>query len=89
LAPYFLISTHTEVTPLRMCVCVMLHTLGVVVMMASDTQKYFVLKVKKGLIDDGWFYNCRTKSTLSTLFPLYKHSLIFVFGEHFWFASFR
>lgn len=36
-----------------------LHTLGVVVMMAADTQKYFVLKVQRGLIEDGWFKRVR------------------------------
>ena len=33
----------------------MMHTLGCVTMMASDTQKYFQLKEKIKLIKDGWF----------------------------------
>ncbi len=38
---------------------VAMHTLGVVLMMASDTQKFFVLQLRRGLIDDGWFARIR------------------------------
>ena len=36
-------------------------------MMASDTQKYFVLKVQKGLISDGWFGICRNTNYLGEM----------------------
>jgi protein-S-isoprenylcysteine O-methyltransferase Ste14 len=40
-------------------VAIAVHTLGVVVMMAADTQKYFTLKYRRGLIDEGWFARVR------------------------------
>jgi hypothetical protein len=64
IAGYIVVAHRVEVSPALMCFCVMLHTLGVVIMMAADTQKYFVLKVKKGLIADGWFWNCRNPNYL-------------------------
>ena len=36
-------------------------------MMASDTQKHFVLKIKKGLIADGWFETCRNTNFLGEI----------------------
>mmetsp|Transcript_18024 Transcript_18024/g.25355 ORF Transcript_18024/g.25355 Transcript_18024/m.25355 type:complete len:96 (+) Transcript_18024:2-289(+) len=36
-------------------------------MMASDTQKYFTLKYKKGLISDGWFARCRNTNYLGEM----------------------
>ena len=48
-----------------MFVAIFTYVVGLVLMMASDTQKYFVLKLAKKhklgkiLIQDGWFGNCR------------------------------
>jgi protein-S-isoprenylcysteine O-methyltransferase Ste14 len=46
---------------------VSLHTLGIVIMMASDTQKHFVLKLRRGLIDDGWFAKVRHPNYLGEM----------------------
>ncbi len=46
---------------------VALHTLGVVLMMAADAQKYFTLKVKRGLITDGLFRRIRHPNYLGEM----------------------
>ena len=43
--PYSINSKRTDAGPARIALCVALHTVGCVIMMASDTQKFFVLKV--------------------------------------------
>ena len=58
-------SETLRITPERMFVAIFTYVIGLVLMMASDTQKYFVLKLAKEhklgkiLINDGWFGNCR------------------------------
>ena len=60
LIPYFLIANPpAPASPLLLGSAITLHTLGVVIMIASDAQKYFVLRVKKGLIDYGMFSRVR------------------------------
>ena len=53
------------ISPERMFIAIFVYVIGLVLMMASDTQKYFVLKMAKEykvgkiLIKDGWFRKCR------------------------------
>ena len=47
---FIIISQSIHVSPIRGCLCIYLHTIGVMLMMCADTQKYFTLKYKKGLI---------------------------------------
>lgn len=37
-----------------MALCILLYVVGIVLMMGSDGQKYFQLRERKGLIDDGF-----------------------------------
>lgn len=39
--------------------CIIIHTLGLTLMIGADAQKYFTLKVKRGLITDGFFSSIR------------------------------
>jgi steroid 5-alpha reductase family enzyme len=41
-------------SPERVCICVMMYNFGLVFMMGADGQKYFTLRVKKGLLNDGF-----------------------------------
>ena len=41
--------------PILLCLAICLHTLGLVIMFAADTQKYYTLKYRKGLITEGMF----------------------------------
>ena len=66
-AAYILISSSTYVSPLRLCTAVMIYAFGLVLMMGADTQKFFVLKVKKGLISNGWFRYCRNPNYLGEI----------------------
>ena len=43
-----------EVSPERLCVCIMMYVFGIVLMMGTDGQKYFTLREKKKLLNDGW-----------------------------------
>eukprot|EP01029_Cantina_marsupialis_P029218 TRINITY_DN779960_c0_g1_i1.p1 TRINITY_DN779960_c0_g1~~TRINITY_DN779960_c0_g1_i1.p1 ORF type:complete len:233 (-),score=42.89 TRINITY_DN779960_c0_g1_i1:129-827(-) len=79
-AAYLTVANHVEVSPLMMCLCVSVHTLGVLLMMASDAQKYFVLKVKKGLITDGWFARCRNTNYLGEMMIYGTYAVI---AQHF------
>lgn len=41
-------------SPERICIVVMMYCFGLVFMMGADGQKYFTLRVKKGLMNDGF-----------------------------------
>lgn len=65
--PYSIMSKRTDASMQLIAFCVSMHTLGCVLMMASDTQKYFTLKIKKGLINNGWFGICRNTNYLGEM----------------------
>ena len=44
-----------------------MYVLGVVLMIASDCQKYYTLKIKRGLIDDGCFGRTRNPNYLGEM----------------------
>ena len=69
---YLIISEKDyEIEPVQMMIAIFMYVFGVVLMMASDTQKFFVLqrtkeltkelsgKESNRLINDGWFRYCR------------------------------
>ena len=66
-APYLLIRDGVEISLIKMYLCIVMHTFGCVIMMSSDTQKYFVLKENKKLINDGWFKNIRNPNYLGEM----------------------
>lgn len=51
----------------RSMVAVFIYAIGVVLMIGSDIQKYFVLKIKKGLISDGFFARTRNPNYLGEI----------------------
>ncbi len=65
--PWILVSTGYEAPTWLLAVATILHTLGVVVMMGADAQKFFVLKVKRGLITDGFFARVRHPNYLGEM----------------------
>ena len=44
--------------------------------MAADTQKYFVLKERRGLISDGWFARCRNTNYLGEMMLYASYALL-------------
>ncbi len=57
-------------------VAIVLYAVGVVLMMASDCQKYFVLKAKPGLITDGMFRYVRHPNYLGEMMLYGSFALI-------------
>jgi protein-S-isoprenylcysteine O-methyltransferase Ste14 len=55
-------------SPLRAFLSVFSFTMGIVVTMVADAQKYFVLKLKRGLITDGVFSRTRNPNYLGEFF---------------------
>ena len=67
-APFILISSQKVAPNLIIALSISLNILGVFLHFASDSQKYFTLKVKKKLIDDGFFKNIRNTNYLGEIF---------------------
>lgn len=57
-------TSYTSVPKERFLVSVLMFVIGVFFMIGSDAQKFFVLRVKKGLITDGFFCFCRNPNYL-------------------------
>jgi protein-S-isoprenylcysteine O-methyltransferase Ste14 len=63
-------------SPTTLGVAVFVHTLGIVLMMASDAQKYFTLKVRRGLIEDGMFRYIRHPNYLGEMMVYGSYAFI-------------
>jgi protein-S-isoprenylcysteine O-methyltransferase Ste14 len=79
--PYLLISgvlgpDHTIPSNPMLMFCISLHTLGVVIMMVSDCQKYFILKHHQGLIENGIFKFIRHPNYLGEMMLYASYALI-------------
>lgn len=71
-APILLISdllgsARPEPTAARMGIAIVVYAIGVVLMMVADAQKFFTLKVKRGLITDGLFARIRHPNYLGEM----------------------
>ena len=66
-APWLLISSHAEPSGPVVAGSVFLVVFGTMIHFASDAQKYFVLKIKPGLITDGFFARSRNTNYLGEL----------------------
>ena len=63
-----LYGLNTVVTSvLFLGICIVICTLGVAIMLAADAQKYFTLRVKRGLITDGMFRYVRHPNYLGEI----------------------
>ncbi len=97
---FIIITSHVKTSPPRMFVAIMMYVFGVVTMIASDTQKYFVLLEKRRtkesgfLINDGWFKTCRNTNYLGEMllyasFCLLSQSIVpWVFTLFMWVGVF-
>ena len=63
-APFILISSKVVSPNSIIALSISLNIIGVFLHFASDAQKYFTLKIKKKLIDDGFFKNIRNTNYL-------------------------
>jgi len=65
--PWLLISRDVQASGVLIAFATVLYVVGVVTMMGADTQKYFVLKARRGLITDGWFSRVRHPNYLGEM----------------------
>ena len=70
-------------SPERVCVCVMLYAFGLVFMMGADGQKYFTLRVKKGLLNDGFMKWSRNPNYVGEMM-IYASFALLVQRWEFW-----
>ena len=64
IAPYILISSEKLVPNYLMAASISINIFGVFLHFASDAQKYFSLKIRKELINDGFFKRIRNTNYL-------------------------
>jgi len=81
LFPYLLISNvlgpnHPAPSNPLLMVCISLHTLGVIIMMVSDCQKYYTLKYHQGLIENGMFKYIRHPNYLGEIMLYSSYALM-------------
>ncbi len=66
-APFLLISSQKIIPNFIIAGCVSIYTFGVFLHFASDSQKYFTLKLKKELITEGFFEYSRNTNYLGEI----------------------
>ena len=67
IAPFILISSQRTVPFPIIAACISINIIGVFLHFASDSQKYFTLRIKKDLIEDGFFKNIRNTNYLGEI----------------------
>ncbi|KAF0709621.1 Aste57867_5846 [Aphanomyces stellatus] len=75
-AGYIVVAHGVEASPAVAAVAVMMNTLGSVLMMVTDTQKYFQLKYHHGLITDGWLTWSRNTNYLGEMMIYLSFALL-------------
>ncbi len=66
-APFILISSKSQPSPFWIALAVSINIWGVFLHYASDSQKYFTLKYRRGLITEGFFAKCRNTNYLGEI----------------------
>ena len=66
-APVLIVTRRIEAPVWLLFLATLIYALGAVVMMASDAQKFFTLKAKKGLITTGFFARVRHPNYLGEM----------------------
>merc|ERR1712142_798601 len=69
--------------PSTVCLIMVIFTLGIWLHHTADTQKYFVLRAKKGLITDGLFSRCRNPNYLGEMM-IYGSFAAFCWNHQLW-----
>ena len=67
IAPFILISSQKSVSSPIIAASISINIIGVFLHFASDAQKYFTLRIKKELIQDGFFRNIRNTNYLGEI----------------------
>ncbi|WP_162231010.1 DUF1295 domain-containing protein [Winslowiella iniecta] len=67
LTPYLLISNNVTVQPWLICLALSIYIIGIYLHYVSDAQKFYTLRLKKGLITDGLFKYSRNPNYLGEI----------------------
>jgi protein-S-isoprenylcysteine O-methyltransferase Ste14 len=67
IAPVIVVTQRVERPAWVLGSCTFVYALGLVLMMGSDAQKYFTLRVRRGLITDGFFARIRHPNYLGEM----------------------
>ena len=67
IAPVWIVTQRVQASTALCATATILYVLGVVLMMGSDAQKYFVLQAKRGLITNGFFARVRHPNYLGEM----------------------
>jgi steroid 5-alpha reductase family enzyme len=67
IAPYLLISRHVRLEPAIIAVATSIYTIGIFLHFVGDAQKYYTLRLRPGLIDDGLFARTRNPNYLGEI----------------------
>ena len=67
IAPFILISSQKSISYPIIAASISINIIGVFLHFASDAQKYFTLKIKKELIQDGFFKKIRNSNYLGEI----------------------
>lgn len=79
IAPVIIVTQRVEAPFWMLFAATLIYVLGVVIMMSSDTQKYFTLRIKRGLITDGFFAHVRHPNYLGEMMLYASFALL---AEH-------
>ncbi|MEX1021164.1 MAG: DUF1295 domain-containing protein [Litorilinea sp.] len=87
LLPYLLISgilgpNHPTPSPVQLATAIGLHTIGIALMLTADAQKYYTLKYRPGLIQEGLFKHVRHPNYLGEMLAYAAYALLI----HHWLA---
>lgn len=67
IAPIIIVTRRVEMPAWVLAAATLVYVLGVVLMMGSDAQKHFTLRVRRGLITDGFFARIRHPNYLGEM----------------------
>ena len=76
LAPYLLISRHVAWPPYLFAIVLCLYITGVFFHYVGDAQKFYTLRVRKGLIEDGLFARTRNPNYLGEILIYLSYAIM-------------
>jgi len=76
IAPYLLISRHVVLPPVVVGLATSIYTFGIFLHYVSDAQKFYTLRLRPGLIEDGLFARTRNPNYLGEILIYGTYALL-------------
>jgi protein-S-isoprenylcysteine O-methyltransferase Ste14 len=76
IAPVLIVTQRLEAPMWLLALSTLIYAIGVVLMMGADGQKFFTLRVKRGLITDGYFARIRHPNYLGEIMVYGSFALV-------------